>query len=353
MKREILLKKVLQTIKVDVQNSNNNELTMEKVQNIIFSFSNKEEMDTDILSMVLENLNSLGIKVTEEPNEIENDFSVEENYVKQYLNDLSSYPLLTPEEEKELTKKVKEGDKLAKKHLAQSNLRLVVSIAKRYNGNGLSFLDLIQEGNVGLLKAIDKFNPSLGYRFSTYATWWIRQSITRALSDKSRIIRIPVYMAEMLNKISNYTRIYSEQYGVNPTDKEIMEYFDLTKEKLKDIKKASVNVLSLEQPVNEDEDLCMKDYVVDETTVNLDDFMKETEEQAVRDIVAFAMSKLRPRQQQILEYRLGLKDGNPKTLEEVGQIFGVTRERIRQLEVKALKELRRPKTMAQIKSMKK
>ena len=340
MKREILLKKVLQTIKNTV---NNNELTMEGLQNIIFYCNSEEELDTDILLFIIENLQTLGFKIIEEENEVVKDDTFDDDFVKLYLKELAKYPMLSSEDIIQLSKKAKKGSKYAKDKLIESNLRLVVSIAKKYIGQGLPMLDLIQEGNIGLMKAVDKFNPNLGYKFSTYATWWIRQSITRALCDKSRTIRIPVHMVEMMKKLSRFSNYYFETHGFYPTDEEVMKKFDITKEKLKEIKKASINVLSLDQPVGEDEDTYLIDYVVDETSLNGGEFVNEIDKIEQENTVKLAMSKLKPRHQIILQQRLGLIDGEEKTLEEVGNIFGISRERVRQLEAKALNELRKPK----------
>ncbi len=349
MKREILLKKVLQTIKNTV---NNNELTMEGLQNIIFYCNSEEELDTDILLFIIENLQTLGFKIIEEENEVVKDDTFDDDFVKLYLKELAKYPMLSSEDIIQLSKKAKKGSKYAKDKLIESNLRLVVSIAKKYIGQGLPMLDLIQEGNIGLMKAVDKFNPNLGYKFSTYATWWIRQSITRALCDKSRTIRIPVHMVEMMKKLSRFSNYYFETHGFYPTDEEVMKKFDITKEKLKEIKKASINVLSLDQPVGEDEDTYLIDYVVDETSLNGGEFVNEIDKIEQENTVKLAMSKLKPRHQIILQQRLGLIDGEEKTLEEVGNIFGISRERVRQLEAKALNELRKPKNAKELKRIK-
>ena len=300
MKREILLKKVLQTIKNTV---NNNELTMEGLQNIIFYCNSEEELDTDILLFIIENLQTLGFKIIEEENEVVKDDTFDDDFVKLYLKELAKYPMLSSEDIIQLSKKAKKGSKYAKDKLIESNLRLVVSIAKKYIGQGLPMLDLIQEGNIGLMKAVDKFNPNLGYKFSTYATWWIRQSITRALCDKSRTIRIPVHMVEMMKKVSHFSSSYFETHGFYPTDEEIIKKFDITKEKLKDIKKASINVLSLDQPVGEDEDTYLIDYVVDETSLNGGEFVNEIDKIEQENTVKLAMSKLKPRHQIILQQR--------------------------------------------------
>ena len=350
MKREIILKKVLQTIKENIENK---ELTMEELQNIIFSCTNSDELDTDILSFVVESLNSLGIKIKEEVNEDTDENYINDDMVNSYLKEIGRIPLLTVEEEQELAKKVKTGSKYAKDKLVESNLRLVISIAKRYVGRGIPFPDLIQEGNMGLMKAVEKFDVDKGYKFSTYATWWIRQSLTRALADQSRVIRIPVHMTEMINKLSKYEGIYFSQFGVRPSDKEIMEHFEIDKEKLKVIRKAATSVTSLDQPVLEDEETTLTDFIVDEESIDNNAYNSVLDEGADEYLINFAMSHLTSREQRLLELRLGLKDGKPRTLEEVGKEFNVTRERIRQIEVKALRKLRRPKTLAMIRSLKK
>ena len=350
MKREIMLKKVLQTIKENIENK---ELTMEELQNIIFSCTNSDELDTDILSFVVESLNSLGIKIKEEANEDAVENFTENDEVKAYLIEIGKTPLLTVEEEQELGKKVKAGSKYAKEKLVKSNLRLVVSVAKRYVGRGIPFLDLIQEGNIGLMKAVEKFDVDKGYKFSTYATWWIRQSLTRALADQSRVIRIPVHMTEMINKLSKYEGIYTSQYGIKPTDEEIMKHFEIDKEKLRFIRKAALGVASLDQPVLEDEDTSLIDFVVDEDSIEGKEYNSVLDEGAEEYLINFAMSHLTSREQRIIELRLGLKDGKSRTLEEIGKEFNITRERVRQIEVKALRKLRKPKTLATIRSLRK
>ena len=261
MKREVLLKKVLQTIKENIES---NELTMEELQNIIFSCTNSNELDTDILSFVVKNLNGLGIKVKEEINDDINDVGVEDDMVKSYLKEIGKVPLLTVEEEQELAKKVKTGSKYAKDKLVESNLRLVVSIAKKYVNRGIPFLDLIQEGNMGLIKGVEKFDVDKGYKFSTYATWWIRQSLTRALADQSRVIRIPVHMVETINKLIRTSRHLLQQLGREPTIEEIAKEMEMPVERVKEIKKVAQEPVSLETPIGEEEDSHLGDFIPDD-----------------------------------------------------------------------------------------
>ena len=338
MTKEDVLRITLQKVK---ENLKNNEIKMDDLQEIIMNINDNDVNPEGLLHYVVKSLKTLGFNIIED---VDYDIGfVSEDSIKQYLKEIGNYPLLTLEEEQELGRKIKLGDTRAKEKLIQSNLRLVVSISKKYVGRGMEFLDLIQEGNLGLLKAVEKYDPELGYKFSTYATWWIRQSITRALCDKSRTIRIPVHMVEMMKKLSRFSNYYFETHGFYPTDEEVMKKFDITKEKLKEIKKASINVLSLDQPVGEDEDTYLIDYVVDETSLNGGEFVNEIDKIEQENTVKLAMSKLKPRHQIILQQRLGLIDGEEKTLEEVGNIFGISRERVRQLEAKALNELRKPK----------
>lgn len=259
--------------------------------------------------------------------------------VRMYLKEIGSVDLLTAEEEVELAKRMEAGDEAAKQHLCEANLRLVVSIAKRYVGRGMLFLDLIQEGNLGLMKAVEKFDYRKGFKFSTYATWWIRQAITRSIADQARTIRIPVHMVETINKLTRIERQLSQDLGREPTPEEIGEVMDITPEKVLEIKKISQEPVSLEKPIGEEEDS------------NLGDFIPDAEAQAPSDAAAFSMLKevlmevlqdLTPREQEVLKLRFGLEDGRPRTLEEVGKTFDVTRERIRQIEAKALRKLKHP-----------
>lgn len=259
--------------------------------------------------------------------------------VKMYLKDIGKVPLLSQEEEVELAKRVLDGDELAKNKLCEANLRLVVSIAKRYSGkNGLQFLDLIQEGNIGLLKAVEKFDYTKGFRFSTYATWWIRQSITRAMADQARTIRIPVHMVETINRLGRASKKLLQDLGREPTVDEIAELMGIPPERVIEIQKIAQDPLSLEDPVG-DEDSKVSDYVPDETSIMPDDAATRS---MLKNQILAVIETLTPREQKVIRLRYGLDDGNPKTLEQVGQEFNVTRERIRQIEAKALRKLRNP-----------
>ena len=260
--------------------------------------------------------------------------------VKMYLKDIGKVPLLTGDEEVELAKKMSEGDEYAKKKLSESNLRLVVSIAKRYVGRtSMQFLDLIQEGNLGLLKAVEKFDYTKGFRFSTYATWWIRQSITRAIADQARTIRIPVHMVETINKLIRVSRQLLQQLGRDPTAQEIAEKMGITEQRVCEIQKIAQDPVSLENPVGEEEDSKIGDFVEDETIKS----PVETAAQLIlKEKLLAAIDTLTPREQKVIRLRYGLDDSHPRTLEEVGREFNVTRERIRQIEAKALRKLRAP-----------
>lgn len=258
--------------------------------------------------------------------------------VKVYLKDIGRFGLLSAEEESELAIRMAEGDEVAKARLSESNLRLVVSIAKRYCGRGMQLLDLIQEGNIGLMKAVEKFDYTKGFRFSTYATWWVRQSITRALADQARTIRIPVHMVETINKLTRTTRELSQTLGRDPSDEEIAEKMGVPLTRIAEIKRISQDPVSLEMPVGEEEDSHLGDFIEDEKTKAPPELAEQT---MLRKQFRDVMGMLSPRENMVMSLRYGLLDGKPRTLEEVGQEFGVTRERIRQIESKALRKLRR------------
>ena len=259
--------------------------------------------------------------------------------VKQYLKEIGGYPLLSITEEIELAKRIEEGDAQAKQMLAESNLRLVVSIAKRYVGRGLSFLDLIQEGNLGLIKAVDKFDYNKGYKFSTYATWWIRQAITRSIADQSRTIRIPVHMSEVINKTYRVSRSLLQELGREPTEQELSEAMNLPIEKVREILKVSADPISLDTPIGEEDDSHLGDFIRDDTIMGPEDAASYA---VLQDQISRLLDTLTAREQRVLILRFGLKDGRSRTLEEVGREFNVTRERIRQIEAKALRKLRHP-----------
>ena len=259
--------------------------------------------------------------------------------VRMYLKEIGNVPLLTPEEEQELAKRMAEGDEEAKQRLIEANLRLVVSIAKRYIGRGMQFLDLIQEGNLGLMKAVDKFDYTKGYKFSTYATWWIRQSITRAIADQARTIRIPVHMVETINKTIRVSRQMLQDLGHEPTDAELAAELNMPVEKVREILKIAQEPVSLETPIGEEDDSHLGDFIpADDAT----DPSEAASYALLQDQLNEVLSTLTDRERKVLELRFGLADGHQHTLEEVGKEFNVTRERIRQIEAKALRKLRHP-----------
>lgn len=266
--------------------------------------------------------------------------------VRMYLKEIGVVPLLSNEEEKELAIAVENGDLEAKQRLAEANLRLVVSIAKRYVGRGMQFLDLIQEGNLGLMKAVDKFDYSKGFKFSTYATWWIRQAITRAIADQARTIRIPVHMVETINKLVREQRNLLQELGQDPTPEQIAERMDMTPDKVREILKIAQEPVSLETPIGEEDDSHLGDFIEDEVIENPVDY---TTRVVLREQLDEVLDTLTDREENVLRLRFGLDDGKMRTLEDVGKVFNVTRERIRQIEAKALRKLRHPSRSKQLK----
>ncbi|MGB9679910.1 MAG: RNA polymerase sigma factor RpoD [Thermoanaerobacteraceae bacterium] len=317
------------------------------------------DLNPEQIEKVYDTFEDMGIEIVgEEPHQeeipeedIELDLTVPEGIniddpVRMYLKEIGKIPLLSSDEEIELAKRIENGDEEAKKRLSEANLRLVVSIAKRYVGRGMLFLDLIQEGNLGLLKAVEKFDYRKGYKFSTYATWWIRQAITRAIADQARTIRIPVHMVETINKLIRVQRQLLQELGREPSPEEIAKEMDMSVEKVREIMKIAQEPVSLETPIGEEEDSHLGDFIPDEDAP------------APAEAAAFTMLKeqlidvldtLTPREEKVLRLRFGLDDGRARTLEEVGKEFNVTRERIRQIEAKALRKLRHPSRSKKLK----
>ena len=291
-----------------------------------------------------ENLNDVEEVTAEELTELYDSFASDDP-VRMYLKEIGRYALLTPEEEVELAERMQAGDEDAKRRMIEANLRLVVAIAKRYSGRGLQFLDLIQEGNLGLMKADDKFDHTKGYKFSTYATWWIRQSITRAIADQARTIRIPVHMVETINKVIRTSRELLQKLGHDPSADEIAEELNMPVEKVREILKIAQEPVSLETPIGEEEDSHLGDFIPAEEASDPADLASAV---LMKEQIQKALNTLTPREKRVLELRYGLKDGRSRTLEEVGQEFHVTRERIRQIESKALRKLRNPRRSAGI-----
>ncbi|MFW5979985.1 MAG: RNA polymerase sigma factor RpoD [Bacillota bacterium] len=292
-------------------------------------------------------------EVDEEDEEDEEDIDVSipngkgmQDPVRMYLKGIGKVDLLSAEEEVELAKRIEQGDKEAKKQLIEANLRLVVSIAKKYVGRGMSFLDLIQEGNMGLMKAVEKFDYTKGYKFSTYATWWIRQAITRSIADQGRTIRVPVHMVEKINKLVRVSRRLFQEKGREPTPKEIGEEMGISAEKVREIQKVSKESISLETPIGEENDSNLGDFIKDEEAVEPVTSVSQT---LLKEQLDDVLDTLTDREKRILELRFGIKDGRNRTLEEVGKEFGVTRERIRQIEAKALRKLRHPSRSKKLK----
>ncbi|KXS41869.1 MULTISPECIES: RNA polymerase sigma factor RpoD [unclassified Candidatus Frackibacter] len=325
------------------------------------------ELSSEQINDIYETLAEMGIEVTDDSEEDEAsqekgedddddsgsslDLSVPDGVgiddpVRMYLKEIGKVPLLTAEEEVKLAKRMEEGDEEAKRMLAEANLRLVVSIAKKYVGRGMLFLDLIQEGNLGLIKAVEKFDYTKGYKFSTYATWWIRQAITRSIADQARTIRIPVHMVETINKVIRVSRHLLQELGREPSPEEIAEEMDLTEEKVREIMKIAQEPVSLETPIGEEEDSHLGDFIEDEDAPAPSAAASYMLLQEQLDEV---LDTLSDREKRVLELRFGVEDGRSRTLEEVGKEFGVTRERIRQIEAKALRKLRHPSRSKKLK----
>jgi len=266
--------------------------------------------------------------------------------VRMYLKEIGRINLLTTDEEFEYARLAEQGDEYAKKMLAESNLRLVVSIAKRYVGRGMLFLDLIQEGNIGLMKAVDKYDPDKGFKFSTYATWWIRQAITRAIADQARTIRVPVHMVETINKLARAQRQLTQELNREPSEEELAKKLNITVEKVREVYKISQDPVSLETPIGEEDDSHLGDFIKDERTMSPEEYATV---EMLKEELTNVLLTLTDREEKVLRLRFGLDDGQCRTLEEVGQIFGVTRERIRQIEAKALRKLRHPSRSRKLK----
>ena len=323
-------------------------------------------LDADGIDDLLERLTDGGISITDKDGNPSSKYVVEapkpeeltdeellgsnsakvNDPVRMYLKEIGVVPLLSNEEEKELAIAVENGDLEAKQRLAEANLRLVVSIAKRYVGRGMQFLDLIQEGNMGLMKAVDKFDYSKGFKFSTYATWWIRQAITRAIADQARTIRIPVHMVETINKLVREQRNLLQELGQDPTPEQIAERMDMTPDKVREIVKIAQEPVSLETPIGEEDDSHLGDFIEDEVIENPVDY---TTRVVLREQLDEVLDTLTDREENVLRLRFGLDDGKMRTLEDVGKVFNVTRERIRQIEAKALRKLRHPSRSKQLK----
>ena len=279
-----------------------------------------------------------GDKILLDDNALTKDLTINDP-VRMYLKEIGQIKLLTLAEESELADRIVAGDEEAKNILAEANLRLVVSIAKRYVGRGMLFLDLIQEGNIGLMKAVDKFDVTKGYKFSTYATWWIRQAITRAIADQARTIRVPVHMVETINKLARVQRQLTLELNREPSEEELAKKMNTTVEKVREIYKISQDPVSLETPIGEEDDSHLGDFIKDERNLSPEEFATN---EMLKEEISQVLETLTEREEKVIRLRFGLEDGKPRTLEEVGQMFGVTRERIRQIEAKALRKLRHP-----------
>ncbi|MBO4687871.1 MAG: RNA polymerase sigma factor RpoD [Clostridiales bacterium] len=334
--------------------ANNNTISSLDVMTVI----EENDGDPDMVDKIFDEMEAKGIAISD--GSIMEDDAIRElnldagvadgagmdDPVRMYLKEIGKVPLLTAEQEQDLAQRMLDGDEDAKKELIEANLRLVVSIAKRYLGRGMQFLDLIQEGNLGLIKAVDKFDHSKGFKFSTYATWWIRQAITRAIADQARTIRIPVHMVETINRLVREQRSLIQELGREPTVEEIAERMGMSVEKVREIQKISQEPVSLEKPIGEEEDSHLGDFIPDDDAMSPADQVAYT---LLKEQLLDAMKGLTAREEKVLRLRFGLDDGRQRTLEEVGKEFNVTRERIRQIEAKALRKLRHPSRAKKLK----
>lgn len=331
----------------EIAKNNDNHVSMREINEQIELY----ELEPEDSEALLEELNERNIEISEEDADIEDleeddkdksaiyDIIGVDDPVRMYLKEIGKVDLLTAEGEKELAQRMQEGDIEARDHLCEANLRLVVSIAKRYVGRGMSFLDLIQEGNLGLLKAVEKFDYTKGFKFSTYATWWIRQAITRAIADQARTIRIPVHMVETINKLVRAQRTLLQELGREPEVEELAKVLEIKEDKVREIMKISQEPVSLEKPIGEEEDSHLGDFIPDDDAPSPE---YQTAFSLLKEQLGEVLSTLTPREEKVLRLRFGLDDGRTRTLEEVGKEFDVTRERIRQIEAKALRKLRHP-----------
>ena len=341
-KKYVTFEQIVESLKgLDVDNDSLDKIYNELMENDIQVIAEGEEEETDI-DGVPKNLEE---PVLLDDSEITKDININDP-VRMYLKEIGRISLLSPEEELELSEKVAAGDEEAKNKLAESNLRLVVSIAKRYVGRGLLFLDLIQEGNIGLMKAVDKFDCDKGYKFSTYATWWIRQAITRALADQARTIRVPVHMVETINKMSRIQRQLTLELNREPSEEELAKKMGISIDKVREVIKISQEPVSLETPIGEEDDSHLGDFIKDESSMSPEEYATN---EILKEEIKSVLMTLQVREQEVLELRFGLIDGTCHTLEEVGKKFNVTRERIRQIEAKALRKLRHPSRAKKLK----
>ena len=342
-KKYITFEQIVESLKgLEMDNDSLDEIYNALMEADIQVVAEGEEEETDA-----DGVPKIGLEepILLDDSEITKDININDP-VRMYLKEIGRISLLSPEEELELSEQVASGDEEAKKKLAESNLRLVVSIAKRYVGRGLLFLDLIQEGNIGLMKAVDKFDSDKGYKFSTYATWWIRQAITRALADQARTIRVPVHMVETINKMSRIQRQLTLELNREPSEEELAKKMGISVEKVREVIKISQEPVSLETPIGEEDDSHLGDFIKDESSMSPEEYATN---EILKEEIKSVLMTLQVREQEVLELRFGLIDGTCHTLEEVGKKFNVTRERIRQIEAKALRKLRHPSRAKKLK----